>query len=165
MLVVFCCNGLLVSKFVIHVGGQVTSPPSKSKFRSCKLHKPGHWCTIFCLLLICYLVGARGFVNYNVGGRTHPPLSSIFHMGLFGLERVVNVCCSCCRELMVSDSISCWRSIHLPNLRPVLNWYNCLGLNPLCGYLLFYFFVLPIRVVDWVRFYVPPMLFCYFSFF
>ena len=135
----FCCSGLLVSKFVIHVGGQVTSPPSKSKFRACKLHKPRHWCAIVCLLLIYYLVGACGFTNYRVGGQTHPPLSSIFHMGLFGLERVINACCNCCRELMVSDSISCWWSINSPNLRPMLNCNNCLGLNPLCGYLFFIF--------------------------
>jgi len=31
---------LLVSRFVIRVGGQVTSPPAKSKFRAYKLHKP-----------------------------------------------------------------------------------------------------------------------------
>jgi len=88
-----------VSKFVIRVGGQVTSPPSKSKFRACKLHKPRHWCAIVYLLLICYLVDACGFANYRVGSRTHLPLSSIFHMGRFGLERVINAWCSCCREL------------------------------------------------------------------
>ena len=103
----FCCSGLLVSKLVICVGGQVTSQPSKFMFRACKHHKHVHWCAIVCLLLICYLVGVCGFANYRFGGRTHLPLSSIFDMGLFGLERVVNACCRCCMELMVSDSISC----------------------------------------------------------
>jgi len=88
-------------------------------------------------------------------------------MGLFGLERVINACRRLLQELIVSDSISCWPSIHSPNLRPVFNCYNCLGLIPLCGYLFFTFFcfVLPVRVVDWVRFYVPPVLFCNFFLF
>jgi len=29
-------------------------------------------------------------------------------MGLYGLERVVNGSCRCCRELMVRESTSCW---------------------------------------------------------
>lgn len=87
-------------------------------------------------LLICcglsqQMVGTCRFVSYRAGGRIHSTLLRIclwfrilcncwIDMGLWGLERVVNACCCFCRELMVRDSISCWRSIYLPNFRPAL---------------------------------------------
>jgi len=86
------------------------------------------WLLIFCGLSQ-QMVGACVLVSYCVSDQIPSPLSRIcmlFHipvillidMGLCGLERAVNACCRCCKELMVHDPISCWRWIHSPNYRP-----------------------------------------------
>ena len=77
----------------------------------------------------------------------------LFDMRLCGLKRVVNACCSFCRELMVRDPISCWRLIHSPNYKPA--WYSqmsivygvrLLEVFRVRSIVLFFFDILPVRV-------------------
>jgi len=68
------------------------------------------------------------------------PVILLIDMRLYGLERVIDACCRCCRELMVRDPILFWRSIDLLNFRPALNCWNCLGLDPPLWIFYFLFF-------------------------
>jgi len=72
---------------------------------------------------------------------------------------------SFCRELMVRDPISCWRSVHSPKFKPELNCYKCLGLNRLFGFLFFSFWFCPLGLWTKSGFMSPPVFYVFFSFF
>jgi len=89
----------------------------------------------------------------KIQGVTHP---AGWHVTVWVRK---SACCRYCRKLMVCDPILCWRSIHSPNFRPPY----LLELFRVSSTLWIFFYVLLVRVVDWVN--VPQFLCNFFPFF
>lgn len=93
------------------------------------------------------------------------PVIMLIDMGLYGLKRVVNSCCGCCRELMVRDLIRVNDSFIRQTLDPI--GYNCLSELSRVESTLWVFFLMfcPLGLLTGSSFTSPSFYVIFFFFF